>query len=147
MNICMVGTGYVGLVTGACLADFGMDVTCVDKDEAKIAMLLRGESPIYEPGLEEIIHKNVKAGRLHFTTDLPTAIERSLVIFIAVGTPPLPDGSPDLSFIFQVAESIAKHMNGYKVVVTKSTVPTGTGAQIGEILRTKAATSSSRWSN
>lgn len=137
MNICMVGTGYVGLVTGACLADFGMDVTCVDKDEAKIAMLLRGESPIYEPGLEEIIHKNVKAGRLHFTTDLATAIERSLVIFIAVGTPPLADGSPDLSFIFQVADSIAKHMNGYKVVVTKSTVPTGTGAQIGEILRSK----------
>jgi len=137
MNICMVGTGYVGLVTGACLADFGMDVTCVDKDEAKIDLLKRGISPIYEPGLEELIHKNEKAGRLHFGTDLKEAIERCLVIFIAVGTPPKDDGSPDLSFIFQVADSIAQHMNGYKVVVTKSTVPTGTGAQIEEILRTK----------
>jgi UDPglucose 6-dehydrogenase len=136
MNICMVGTGYVGLVTGACLADFGMDVTCVDSDEAKIALLKRGISPIYEPGLEEIIHKNEKAGRLRFTTDIAGSVERCLVIFIAVGTPPKDDGSPNLSFIFQVAESIATHMNGYKVVVTKSTVPTGTGAQIEEILRT-----------
>jgi UDPglucose 6-dehydrogenase len=131
----MVGTGYVGLVTGACLSDFGMDVTCVDKDEAKIAMLRNGVSPIYEPGLEALIHKNEKAGRLRFSTDIASAIERSLVIFIAVGTPPKGDGSADLSFIFQVAESIASHMNGYKVVVTKSTVPTGTGAQIEEILR------------
>jgi UDPglucose 6-dehydrogenase len=137
MNICMVGTGYVGLVTGACLADLGMDVTCVDKDEAKIALLKQGVSPIYEPGLEELIHKNEKAGRLRFTTDLQEAIERCLVIFIAVGTPPMEDGSPDLSFIFQVAESIASHMNGYKVVVTKSTVPTGTGAQIEAILKTQ----------
>ena len=135
MNICMVGTGYVGLVTGACLSDFGMDVTCVDKDETKIALLRNGVSPIYEPGLEELIHKNEKAGRLRFSTDIVEAIERSLVIFIAVGTPPKSDGSPDLSFIFQVAESIAAHMNGYKVVVTKSTVPTGTGAQIEEILK------------
>ena len=135
MNICMVGTGYVGLVTGACLADFGMDVTCVDKDEAKIALLKKGISPIYEPGLEEIIHKNEKAKRLRFTTELAESVERALVIFIAVGTPPKEDGSPDLSFIFEVAESIAAHMNGYKVVVTKSTVPTGTGAQIEEILR------------
>jgi len=135
MNICMVGTGYVGLVTGACLADFGMDVTCVDKDEAKIALLKKGISPIYEPGLEEIIHKNEKARRLRFTTELAESVERALVIFIAVGTPPKEDGSPDLSFIFEVAESIASHMNGYKVVVTKSTVPTGTGAQIEEILR------------
>ncbi len=135
MNICMVGTGYVGLVTGACLADFGMDVTCVDKDEAKIALLKKGISPIYEPGLEEIIHKNEKAKRLRFTTELAESVERALVIFIAVGTPPKADGSPDLSFIFEVAESIAAHMNGYKVVVTKSTVPTGTGAQIEEILR------------
>jgi UDPglucose 6-dehydrogenase len=135
MNICMVGTGYVGLVTGACLADFGMDVTCVDKDETKIALLRKGVSPIYEPGLEELIHKNAQAKRLHFSTDIREAVERALVIFIAVGTPPRPDGSPDLSFIFQVAESISEHMNGYKVVVTKSTVPTGTGAQIEEILR------------
>lgn len=137
MNICMVGTGYVGLVTGACLADFGMDVTCVDKDESKVEMLRRGVSPIYEPGLEELIHKNEKAGRLHFSMDLKEAIERALVIFIAVGTPPKEDGSPDLSYIFDVATSIAEHMNGYKVVVTKSTVPTGTGKQIEEILRTK----------
>jgi UDPglucose 6-dehydrogenase len=137
MNICMVGTGYVGLVTGACLADLGMDVTCIDKDETKIALLKRGISPIYEPGLEELIHKNEKAGRLRFSTNLKEAIERCLVIFIAVGTPPKDDGSPDLSFIFEVATSIAEHMNGYKVVVTKSTVPTGTGAQINEIVKTK----------
>lgn len=137
MNICMVGTGYVGLVTGACLADFGMDVTCIDNDAAKVEMLRRGVSPIYEPGLEELIHKNAKAGRLHFSMDIKEAIERALVIFIAVGTPPKDDGSPDLSYIFGVATSIAEHMNGYKVVVTKSTVPTGTGKQIEEILRTK----------
>lgn len=137
MNICMVGTGYVGLVTGACLADFGMDVTCIDKDETKVEMLRKGVSPIYEPGLEELIHKNEKAGRLHFSMDLRDAIERALVIFIAVGTPPKDDGSPDLSYIFDVATSIAEHMNGYKVVVTKSTVPTGTGKQIEEILRTR----------
>ncbi len=136
MNICMVGTGYVGLVTGTCLADFGMDVTCVDKDSSKIELLEKGISPIYEPGLEELIHKNEKAGRLHFTTELQGAIERALVIFIAVGTPPKEDGSPDLSFIFEVAQTIAGHMNGYKVVITKSTVPTGTGAQIEDILRT-----------
>ncbi len=135
MNICMVGTGYVGLVTGACLADLGMDVTCVDKDESKITLLKKGVSPIYEPGLEELIHKNEKARRLHFTGDLAESIKRCLVIFIAVGTPPKEDGSPDLSFIFAVAEAISANMNGYKVVVTKSTVPTGTGAQIEEILR------------
>src|SRR5512140_2075531 len=120
MNICMVGTGYVGLVTGACLADFGMDVTCIDKDEAKITLLRKGVSPIYEPGLEELIHKNVAAKRLRFSTDIKEAVEHALVSFIAVGTPPKDDGSPDLSFIFEVAHSIAEHMNGYKVVVTKS---------------------------
>ncbi|MCA1580588.1 MAG: UDP-glucose/GDP-mannose dehydrogenase family protein [Acidobacteria bacterium] len=135
MNICMVGTGYVGLVTGACLADFGMNVTCVDKDEAKVAALQRGEIPIYEPGLEEIVAKNERAGRLKFTTDLKSAIESSLAIFIAVGTPPRPDGSPDLTFVRQVAEAVAAHMNGYKVVVTKSTVPTGTGKMIEQIMR------------
>jgi UDPglucose 6-dehydrogenase len=135
MNICMIGTGYVGLVTGACLADFGMDVVCVDKDEAKIAALQRGHIPIYEPGLEEMVAKNERAGRLRFTTDLKSAIEDSLAIFIAVGTPPRPDGSPDLTFVRQVAKTIAKHMNGYKVVVTKSTVPTGTGKMIEEIVR------------
>ena len=135
MNICMVGTGYVGLVTGACLADFGMDVVCVDKDESKIAALQKGEIPIYEPGLEEIVAKNERAGRLRFTTDLKAAIESSLAIFIAVGTPPRADGSPDLTFVRQVAESVAAHMNGYKVVVTKSTVPTGTGKMIEQIMR------------
>ena len=137
MNICMVGTGYVGLVTGACLADFGMDVVCVDKDAAKVASLQRGHVPIYEPGLEEVIARNTRAGRLRFTTDLKTGIEEALAIFIAVGTPPKEDGSPDLTFVRQVAEAIAEHMNGYKVVVTKSTVPTGTGRMIDQILRAK----------
>ncbi len=131
----MVGTGYVGLVTGVCLADFGMSVVCVDKDEHKIELLKKGTPPIYEPGLEEMIHKNVKARRLEFSTDIREAIERALVVFIAVGTPPKEDGSPDLSFIFEVAKSISEYMNGYKVVVTKSTVPTGTGKQIEEILK------------
>lgn len=137
MNICMVGTGYVGLVTGACLADFGMHVVCVDKDESKIASLERGHIPIYEPGLEEIVAKNERAGRLRFTMDLKSAIETSLAIFIAVGTPPKADGSPDLTFVRQVAEAVAKYMNGYKVVVTKSTVPTGTGKMIEQILRSQ----------
>ena len=137
MNICVVGTGYVGLVTGACLADFGMNVTCVDKDESKINMLLNGEIPIYEPGLDAIVAKNTKAGRLHFTTDLGPAIEHALAVFIAVGTPPLPDGSADLSYVVQVAEAIAENLNGYKVVVTKSTVPIGTGQMIEKILSEK----------
>jgi UDPglucose 6-dehydrogenase len=135
MNICVVGTGYVGLVTGACLADFGMDVVCVDKDAEKIAALQRGEVPIYEPGLEEVISSNERAGRLRFTTDLKGAVEDALAIFIAVGTPPNADGSPDLTFVRQVAEQIAEHMNGYKVVVTKSTVPTGTGRMIEQVIR------------
>jgi UDPglucose 6-dehydrogenase len=130
MHICVVGTGYVGLVTGACLADFGMDVTCVDNDQAKIDMLLRGEMPIYEPGLEALVAKNEKAGFLHFTTELSEAIQRALVVFIAVGTPPREDGSADLSYVIEVANSIADNLNGYKVVVTKSTVPIGTGQLI-----------------
>ena len=135
MNICMVGTGYVGLVTGTCLADFGMNVVCVDIDEEKIRSLQEGRIPIYEPGLEELVARNERAGRLRFSTDLAVAIEGSLAIFIAVGTPPLPDGSADLTFVRQVAESIARHANGYKVVVTKSTVPTGTGKMIEDILK------------
>lgn len=134
MHICVVGTGYVGLVTGACLADFGMDVTCVDNDKKKIDMLLNGEIPIYEPGLDTLVAKNTQSGRLHFTTDLPTAIEQALAIFIAVGTPPKEDGSADLSYVVQVAESIADNLNGYKVVVTKSTVPIGTGQLIEGII-------------
>jgi len=130
MHICVVGTGYVGLVTGACLADFGINVTCVDKDERKIDMLLRGEMPIYEPGLGALVEKNHKAGRLYFTTDLDPAIRSALAVFIAVGTPPKEDGSADLSYVIQVAESIADNLDGYKVVITKSTVPTGTGQLI-----------------
>ncbi len=137
MNICMVGTGYVGLVTGAALADLGMNVICVDKDESKIATLAGGVIPIYEPGLEELVSRNERKGRLRFTTDLKDSIESSLVIFIAVGTPPRPDGAPDLTFVRQVAEAVAEHMNGYKVVVTKSTVPTGTGKMISDIIRGK----------
>ncbi len=135
MHLCVVGTGYVGLVTGACLADFGMDVTCVDKDQGKIDMLLRGEMPIYEPGLDALVAKNVKAERLHFTTELATAIQRALVIFIAVGTPPKEDGSADLSYVIEVARAIADNLNGYKVVVTKSTVPIGTGQLIEQTIR------------
>jgi UDPglucose 6-dehydrogenase len=137
MNICMVGTGYVGLVTGAGLADLGMNVICVDKDKAKVDALARGVIPIYEPGLEELVSRNERKGRLRFTTDLKAGIESSVAIFIAVGTPPNPDGSPDLTFVRQVAEAVALHMNGYKVVVTKSTVPTGTGKMIDQILREK----------
>ncbi len=134
MHICVVGTGYVGLVTGACLADFGNSVTCVDKDEAKIAKLHEGVMPIYEPGLDTLVEKNAKAGRLQFSTDLAPAVKEALVIFIAVGTPPKDDGSADLSYVIQVAESIADNLNGYKVVVTKSTVPTGTGQLIERII-------------
>ncbi len=134
MHICVVGTGYVGLVTGACLADFGISVTCVDNDEAKVAKLLDGEIPIYEPGLDSLVEKNAKAGRLHFATELAPAIQNALAIFIAVGTPPKNDGSADLSYVVQVAESIADNLTGYKVVVTKSTVPIGTGQLIEKII-------------
>jgi UDPglucose 6-dehydrogenase len=138
MHICVVGTGYVGLVTGACLADFGIDVTCVDKDESKISRLLAGEIPIYEPGLDALVEKNAKAGRLHFATELAPAIQNALAIFIAVGTPPKDDGSADLSYVIQVAESIAENLSGYKVVVTKSTVPIGTGQLIEKIISERA---------
>ncbi len=134
MNIAVIGTGYVGLVTGAGLADFGNDVICVDIDEAKISALQRGEIPIYEPGLETIVERNVKEGRLRFTTDLPGAIRASRAIFIAVGTPQGNDGSADLSYVEDVAQTIAKYMDGPTMVVTKSTVPTGTGRMIERIL-------------
>jgi len=139
MHICVVGTGYVGLVTGACLADFGINVTCVDKDEEKIAKLLEGEIPIYEPGLDSLVEKNAKSGRLHFSTDLAPAIQHALAIFIAVGTPPKEDGSADLSYVVQVAEAIADNLNGYKVVVTKSTVPIGTGQLIEKIMNERGS--------
>lgn len=133
MNIAIIGTGYVGLVTGAGLADFGNDVVCVDIDEKKIADLNAGVMPIYEPGLDVLVAKNTEEGRLSFTTDLPSAIRQSRVIFIAVGTPQGSDGSADLRYVEQVARSISKHMDGPKIVVTKSTVPTGTGQMIEKI--------------
>ncbi len=138
MKICVVGTGYVGLVTGACLADLGMQVVCVDKLADKIAALERCEIPIYEPGLATLVRHNLEAGRLSFTTDLAPAIEAAAAIFIAVGTPSKPDGSADLTFVRDVAESIGDHLNGYKVIVTKSTVPIGTGKMIEETVRGRA---------
>ncbi len=134
MNICVIGTGYVGLVTGTCFADFGVSVTCVDKDASKIKMLEAGQMPIYEPGLAELVEKNVKEGRLSFTTDLSEAIRKSLVVFIAVGTPPKEDGSADMVYVEEVARTIAANLNGYKVIVTKSTVPVGTGKLIEKII-------------
>ena len=134
MNICVIGTGYVGLVTGACFADFGISTVCVDKDDKKIKRLKEGEIPIYEPGLKELIDKNLKEKRLSFTTDTADAIKKSLVIFIAVGTPPRGDGGTDMKSIEEVSRSIAANLNGYKVVVTKSTVPVGTGKMIEKII-------------
>ncbi len=138
MKICVVGSGYVGLVTGACLADFGMHVVGVDKDAAKVAALCRGEIPIYEPGLDTLVAKNMHAGRLSFSTDLGPAVEQAQAVFIAVGTPPLPDGSADLSFVRDVAASIAEHLTGFKAIITKSTVPIGTGQMIARTVREKA---------
>ena len=135
MHIAVVGTGYVGLVTGACFAEFGVDVTCVDVDSEKINRLTAGVMPIYEPGLEQLVTKNAQAGRLRFTTNTKLAVEEALVIFLAVGTPPKPDGSADLSFVESAARSIAEHMNGYKVIVTKSTVPIGTGEYLRKLIR------------
>jgi UDPglucose 6-dehydrogenase len=135
MQIAVIGTGYVGLVTGACFAEFGTSVTCVDVDSEKIERLKKGEIPIYEPGLDQIVAKNAQAGRLQFTTDVKAAVEQSLVIFLAVGTPPREDGSADLSYIEGAARDVARHMNGYKVVVTKSTVPVGTGERLRRLIR------------
>ena len=135
MHIAVIGTGYVGLVTGTCFAEFGVDVTCVDIDETKIARLIAGEMPIYEPGLEQLVSKNVQSGRLRFTTDLKQAVEQALVVFLAVGTPPKSDGSPDLNFVEAAARSVAEYMNGYKVIVTKSTVPIGTGEYLRKLIR------------
>lgn len=135
MHIAVIGTGYVGLVTGACFAEFGVDVTCVDVDAEKIERLSNGLLPIYEPGLEHLVAKNCSAGRLRFTTDVKQAIEQALVIFLAVGTPPNEDGSPDLSFVEAAARTVAEYMNGYKVIVTKSTVPIGTGEHLRALIR------------
>jgi UDPglucose 6-dehydrogenase len=135
MNLVVIGTGYVGLVTGACMAETGHNVTCVDIDSAKIAALKQGVVPIYEPGLEEILARNIAKERLHFTTDLPKAIPTAEILMIAVGTPPAEDGSADLSHVLDVAETIGRHMNGYKIVVNKSTVPVGSGDKVRERIR------------
>jgi len=127
MNVCVIGTGYVGLVTGVVFADLGNDVVCVDSDEKKIDMLNRGVMPIYEPGLEEVVKRNVEDGRLLFTTDTGEGVRRSEVIFIAVGTPPRDNGETDLSYVESVATEIARHIDRYKIIVNKSTVPVGTG--------------------
>ncbi|MBA7582358.1 UDP-glucose/GDP-mannose dehydrogenase family protein [Candidatus Atribacteria bacterium 1244-E10-H5-B2] len=134
MKICIIGTGYVGLVTGTCLADFGLQVTCVDQDEQKINFLNSGGVPIYEQNLEALIKKNVSAGRLIFSTDLEKAVKQSQVIFIAVGTPSNDDGSANLQQVEKVAQQIAHYLNEYKVIVNKSTVPIGTAAKIKEII-------------
>lgn len=135
MNICVIGVGYVGLVTGACFAEFGLRVTCVDNDREKIRQLKQGKVPIYEPGLEEMVAKNVKENRLTFTDNLEEGVKHSLVIFIAVGTPPDRRGQADLRYVKEVAQAIGRTMDGYKLIVTKSTVPVGTGKIIQEIIR------------
>ena len=138
MRIAVIGTGYVGLVSGACFSEYGVEVTCVDNDAAKIARLGRGEMPIYEPGLEQIVATNAAAGRLRFTTDLGAAVGGSDAVFIAVGTPSRRgDGHADLSYVFAAAEEIASALTHYTVVVTKSTVPVGTGRKVAELLRRK----------
>ncbi len=134
MHIGVIGAGYVGLVTGSCFAEFGIFVTCVDKDESKIRALKKGQIPFYEPGLSTLVQKNVKNGRLKFSTKIGNAVDASLAIFIAVGTPPRGDGSADMQYVEQVADEIARHIKDYKVIVTKSTVPVGTGARLREII-------------
>jgi UDPglucose 6-dehydrogenase len=135
MKIAVVGTGYVGLVVGACMAETGNDVICVDKVDSKVRMLRRGRMPIYEPGLEELVQKNTKRKRLSFSTQLARAVRASEIIFIAVGTPQGEDGSADLRHVLDVAKEIARAMNGYKVIVDKSTVPVGTAARVRDIIR------------
>jgi len=135
MKVAVVGTGYVGLVAGACFAESGNDVVCVDKDDAKVRTLKRGKMPIYEPGLEELVRRNRQEGRLSFTTMLPKAVRDSTIIFIAVGTPQDEDGSADLKHVLGVAAEIAKAMDGYKVIVDKSTVPVGTSERVREVIR------------
>ena len=131
-RIAVIGTGYVGLVSGACLADFGNFVTCVDVDQSKIEKLKMGQIPIYEPGIDDVVERNSKAGRLLFTVDINDAVEKAEVVFIAVGTPPAEDGSADLSHVMEAADSIVASMNNYKVIVDKSTVPIGTGKRVKE---------------
>ncbi|MCT4619048.1 MAG: UDP-glucose/GDP-mannose dehydrogenase family protein [Marinisporobacter sp.] len=134
-KIAVIGSGYVGLVAGTCLADFGREVICVDNNKQKIKDLKEGNIPIYEPGLDDLVERNVYYKRLSFTTDKKKAVEESEVIFIAVGTPPADDGSADLQYVLQVAKDIARHMNGYKVIVDKSTVPIGTGQKVKKVVQ------------
>lgn len=135
MKVCVIGTGYVGLVAGTCLAEMGNNVICVDNDVKKLEQLKQGIVPIYEPGLEDLIKSNVSEGRLEFSSDLEDAVKKSLICFIAVGTPQGEDGSADLQYVMQVAESIGKSINGYKVIVDKSTVPVGTAERVTEIIK------------
>ncbi len=134
MNIAIVGTGYVGLVTGTCLADFGNQVFCVDIDSKKVENMKNGLVPIYEPGLEEVFHRNIKSNRLHFTTNIDEALEKCDVLFLALPTPPGEDGSADLSYVLGVAKSIGQKMTSYKVIVNKSTVPVGTADRVREVV-------------
>ena len=135
MNICVIGTGYVGLVAGTCFADSGNDVICVDIDAKKIERLEKGEIPIYEPGLEELVKRNTKEGRLRFTTDISYAVKESLICFIAVGTPPGEDGSADLKHVLDTARGIARAMDGYRIIVNKSTVPVGTADKVKDAIK------------
>ncbi|MEQ9445942.1 MAG: nucleotide sugar dehydrogenase, partial [Rhodospirillaceae bacterium] len=136
MRIAMIGTGYVGLVSGACFSEFGVDVVCVDKDFGKIEALKQGEIPIYEPGLDQLVKTNADAGRLTFTTDLKDAVKGADAVFIAVGTPSRRgDGHADLSYVYAAAEEIAQAIEGYTVIVTKSTVPVGTGREVERIIK------------
>ena len=139
MKVAMIGTGYVGLVSGVCFSDFGHDVVCVDKNPEKIEMLNRGEVPIFEPGLDDLMEKNVKAGRLSFTGDLKSAVAEADAVFIAVGTPTRRgDGHADLTYVYAAAEEIAAALQGYTVIVTKSTVPVGTNRAVKKITETTA---------
>jgi UDPglucose 6-dehydrogenase len=137
MDIAIVGTGYVGLVSGTCFAEMGINVTCVDVNEQKIQSLLHGEIPIYEPGLDDLVRQNVEAGRLHFTTDLTTCLDNVDVVFSAVGTPPDEDGSADLKYVLEVARTFGQHINKYTLLVTKSTVPVGTARKVKEAIQTE----------
>ena len=139
MKICVIGTGYVGLVAGACFAEMGNDVICVDNNIEKLEMLKKGIVPIYEPGLEDLIETNVKENRLIFTSDLDYAVKNSLICFIAVGTPQDEDGSADMQYVFKVAEEIGDSINGYKIIVDKSTVPVGTADKVREIIKSKTS--------
>ena len=136
MKLAVIGTGYVGLVSGACFSEFGFDVTCIDKDAGKIDSIRSGVMPIYEPGLEDLVARNVTAGRLHFTTEPGRAVAGADAVFIAVGTPTRRgDGHADLTYVFDAARELAGHLSGYTVVVTKSTVPVGTGRKVETIIR------------